>query len=285
MNGIDALWVDRCLQRRRRGPLRGFANACRLCLLGDDACPIEAVRTLQPGLVVFDFDYPDAEGLRALLQVRREHAHIPVLMLVEPCYDSVLLWALRARVWDVLLKPIDAASLVQRMHWLRNAAQARVGSGSRANAMPLPALPVEARFSSAAGERTRKAGHFIETHLHERLSECAVARHCGLSRSEFSRAFHDEHGMTFRRYLLSARMRRAADMLRRTRAPITEIALCVGIHDLSHFASQFRVFAGCTPSAFRRDADALHGESNPDQCAQNLQSRAQIAERRAQPRA
>jgi len=253
MNGVDALWVDHCLRRRSHGPMRELASACRLAVVRGDDGLLATVREIQPALIVFDFDYPDTRGLRALLRVRNEHANIPVLMLVEPCYDGVLLWALRARVWDVLIKPVSADSLLQRMHWLRKAATARDADGSRANAMPTPAVPMGARFAARDAEqpRTAKACRYVDAHLHEKISEADVARCCDLSRSEFSRAFHEEHGVTFRQYLSAQRMRRAVDMLERTDAPITEIAFCVGFRDPSHFASQFRQHAGCSPSAFR----------------------------------
>lgn len=253
MNGVDALWIDQCLRRRALGPMRELAAVCRLAVVRGGDSVLASVRDIQPALIVFDFDYPDSRGLRTLLRVRNEHANIPVLMLVEPCYDGVLLWALRARVWDVLIKPVTAESLLQRMHWLRKAAAARDADGTRANAMPTPAVPMAARFAAknAKQPRTAKACRYVEAHLHEKVSQADVARSCGLSRSEFSRTFHEEHAVTFRQYLRSVRMRRAVDMLKRTDAPITEIAFCVGFSDPSHFASQFRHHAGCTPSAFR----------------------------------
>ena len=73
-----------------------------------------------------------------------------------------------------------------------------------------------------------------------------------MSRYQFSRMFHAEQGVTFRDHLLSMRLLRAADMLSRTQAPITDVALCSGFQDLSHFARQFRRHNGCSPSAFRQ---------------------------------
>lgn len=257
LNGVDALWVDRCLRACRRGPMQELALSCRLAVVHGDDEVLARVSQIQPALIVFDFDYPDTRGLRTLLTVRKEHANIPVLMLVEPCYDGVLLWALRARVWDVLIKPVTAQSLRLRMHWLRQAASARdPGRRTRANAMPIPAVPMAARFSAgeAGQQRTATARSFVEAHLHEKISEAHVARGCGLSRCEFSRVFHEENGMTFRHYLLSARMRRAMDMLKRTDAAIGEIAFCAGFCDPSHFASRFRCHTGCSPSEFRQRA-------------------------------
>ena len=261
MNRINALWIDRRLRQLPRSPPPQLGSACHLTLLGNGEDLHALVHDKRPGCIVFDFDYPDADGLKALLKVRQQFAYIPVLMLIEPCYDSVLLWALRARVWDVLIKPVAVTSLLQRMMWLRDAAATIDADGARANAMPVPAVPVEARFATGnagSGRRTDSVCGYVKDHLHEKLSETELAGRYGMSRYQFSRAFHGEHGVTFREYLLSARLHRAFDMLGRTDAPITEVAFCAGFRDLSHFASLFRRHAGCSPSEFRNRQREVH---------------------------
>lgn len=255
MNRINALWVDRRLKRLPRSPPDELTAACQVTVVGDGESLQPLVRDGRPVCIVFDFDYPDAAGLNALLEARQQFAQVPVLMLIEPCYASVLLWALRARVWDVLIKPVPIARLLQTFDSLRGAHAAAGSLGSRKNAMPAPALPVEAGFSTAPGAtraRTESVFAFVAQHLHEKLSEEDLARRFGMSRYQFSRAFHGEHGVTFREHLLLARLERAVDMLCRTDAPITDIALCSGFQDLSHFARQFRRRQGCSPSEFRQ---------------------------------
>jgi len=252
---INALWVDRRLKRLPQSPPAELTSACQMTRVHDGDDLRALVREQRPVCIVFDFDYPDAAGLRALLKTRQQFAYVPVLMLIEPCYDSLLLWALRARVWDVLIKPVPVASLLQRVAWLHAAASATDADGMRINAMPGPPVPVEARFAAAGASsrhRTDSVCNYVKDHLHEKLSEAALARRYGMSRCQFSRAFHGEHGVTFREYVLSARLHRAIDMLGRTEAPITEVAFCAGFRDLSHFASQFRRHAGCSPSQFRQ---------------------------------
>jgi AraC-like DNA-binding protein len=212
------------------------------------------VRAAEAELIAFDFDYPDARGLQALQNARRQFAHIPILMLVEQCYDNLLLWALRARVWDVLIKPVASDSVLERMQWIRAARTAIGRTGMRTNAMPAPAIPVEARFL-AKGARSRGTGSacgYINDHMHEKLSATALARRCGMNRYQFSRAFRSEQGVTFREYVLSVRLERAEQMLSHTDAPVTEIAFCAGFQDLSHFASLFRRRTGCSPREFRQ---------------------------------
>lgn len=260
MNRIDVLWVDLRLRRLPDSLPRGVASACRVAIVhcAEDIQPM--VRAARPDAIAFDFDCPDVPGLQALLDTRQRFAHIPVLMLTEQCYDNLLLWALRARVWDVLVKPVTEDGVRQRLARLRAARSATDLGGTRSNAMPAPAIPVEARLaaSSVRSRRTDTVRSYVEDHLCEKLSATELAHRYGMSRYEFSRTFHDEHGVTYRDYLLSARLHRAAEMLRRTDAPVTEVAFCVGYHDLSHFDSQFRRHTGCSPSEFRQRHREAH---------------------------
>jgi AraC-like DNA-binding protein len=253
-NRISAVWVDMRLRKLPCVLQQQLARACRLVVTcsANDLRP--ELRAAEAEVIAFDFDYPDARSLQALLSAKRQFAHIPILMLVEQPYDNLLLWALRARVWDVLIKPVACEQVLERMEWSR-AARAAIGPDRmRINAMPVPATPMEARFlpTSAGSRCTDTACGYINDHMHEKLSVMALARRSGMNRYQFSRIFRSEHGMTFRDYVLSVRLHRAEEMLSHTDAPVTEIAFCAGFHDLSHFARLFRRRTGCSPREFRQ---------------------------------
>jgi AraC-like DNA-binding protein len=93
---------------------------------------------------------------------------------------------------------------------------------------------------------------FVRDHYHEKFPASAIARHCGLSRFQFSRSFHDVYGITFREYLLRYRIRAACDRLLAGDTPVTEIAYAVGFHDGSYFARMFRRYTGVLPSQYAR---------------------------------
>jgi AraC family transcriptional regulator len=73
-----------------------------------------------------------------------------------------------------------------------------------------------------------------------------------LSLSHFARAFRDTLGVPPHRYVLQRRIDRAREMLIRTEAPLSEIAVNTGFADQSHFARHFHRLVGVAPSAFRR---------------------------------
>ena len=56
-----------------------------------------------------------------------------------------------------------------------------------------------------------------------------------------------------------ARLRRAQQMIRETRLPLTEIALACGYSDLPHMDRAFRLELGSSPGALRRDPEVGDG--------------------------
>ena len=79
-----------------------------------------------------------------------------------------------------------------------------------------------------------------------------LAELVGASPFHFARAFRTITGTTPHRYVISARIRRAAALLLDTQQRISDIALDVGFGDLSNFIHTFRREMGMTPRDFRR---------------------------------
>jgi AraC-like DNA-binding protein len=79
-----------------------------------------------------------------------------------------------------------------------------------------------------------------------------VARRVGLSERSLRRRFDDELGMSWRNYLIQARLLRAMALLAEPRPSILQVAGTVGFESVSSFNRAFRVRTGVTPSAYRR---------------------------------
>ena len=79
----------------------------------------------------------------------------------------------------------------------------------------------------------------------------ALARTALSSESHFARSFKRAFGETPHQYLLRRRIERAADLLRETDRPVSEICLDVGFRSLGSFSTAFRSLMGEPPSAYR----------------------------------
>jgi len=79
-----------------------------------------------------------------------------------------------------------------------------------------------------------------------------LARRAGLSPRQLRRRFLELFGVGLKEFVTRARVKAAAELLRGTSRPISEIALDCGFYDQSAFTRAFRRRAGMTPERYRR---------------------------------
>src|SRR5690606_16585529 len=129
-----------------------------------------------------------------------------------------------------------------------------------ANATGAEAIPGEARYHAKRSSRGRLDGviGYIEKNYAQPISEHDVARDCGMSAFEFSRAFRAAHGVTFRDYLSDCRLMQSKRLLGIAQVPVSDVAAMAGFNDPSYFARLFRKRTGTSPSAYR--ASILAGQ-------------------------
>lgn len=113
-----------------------------------------------------------------------------------------------------------------------------------------------------------KAVAYMERHLAQDLSRDEVAERAGVSPSHFSRLMHRKTGRTFSETLTHLRVRRAREMLVRTRTPLSEVASDCGFADQSHFTKVFNRTVGLSPGEYRRH----RGEKGSVEASEHLEN-------------
>ena len=106
--------------------------------------------------------------------------------------------------------------------------------------LPVPADPV----AIAAADYTR-------AHL-DRVTVSDVARAVGVSERTLRRIFSTHLGMSWRSYLLRARVLRSMALLVQSDRSVLEVSIAVGFDDAGAFARSFARHCGETPSAYKR---------------------------------
>lgn len=111
------------------------------------------------------------------------------------------------------------------------------------------------RDDTAARRRElfQEALELIEREYAADLHLTAVARRLATSRRQLQRAFAEAGGTSFREELVSARMRRARELLARETIPVRAVAVRVGYQQPAQFAKSFRRYHGEAPTQFRRE--------------------------------
>jgi AraC family transcriptional regulator len=108
--------------------------------------------------------------------------------------------------------------------------------------------------AAPTGRETRRvveAIRLVEADAARSLELKEMAAAASMSKYHFLRVFRRLTGMTPHRYLVSARLRRAALGLASTRRPVIAVALDAGFGDLSTFNKTFRSAFGLTPTQYR----------------------------------
>ena len=104
----------------------------------------------------------------------------------------------------------------------------------------------------------RRARDRMDRDYAEPLDVPALARTALMSRAHFSRRFREAYSETPYSYLMTRRIERAKELLRRGELSVTEVCFAVGCNSLGSFSARFTELVGETPSSYRaRDHNQL----------------------------
>lgn len=98
----------------------------------------------------------------------------------------------------------------------------------------------------------RKVVDYIEANLDQELSLAMLASLADVSVSHFGAQFRKSTGTAVHEYVIRRRIERAAQLLRHTRMPVSQVALAAGFSHQSHLARWMRRLLGATPGEVRR---------------------------------
>ncbi len=204
--------------------------------------------------IFFEFDFPDLPRLALLQRIRRMIPNIPLIMCTEEHSEALAVWALRSRVWDYLVNPVDPEQIDQTIQSLERLARGKPEGERRIPILPAISVPVEARFrpESKPPVAMERVADFIERHLSRPISQKEAARLCDLNPSQFSRSFKKAFGMTFQAYLMERRLEKARRLLHNRSASVTDVCWAIGLRDTSYFGRLFKRQFGTSPSEFQR---------------------------------
>ncbi len=93
---------------------------------------------------------------------------------------------------------------------------------------------------------------YIHEHLSEDLSISTLAGQFHISPTALKTSFRQGCGQPLHQYVSACRIRRAAELLRTTSLPISQIAVDIGYSSVSQFGSMFQRWYHCTPAQYRR---------------------------------
>lgn len=115
---------------------------------------------------------------------------------------------------------------------------------------------IEHRETSRIGHNICERSSLILSYLEENYRNIKsiddIANGVHLNKNYLCRLFKRETGMTIMDYLQHYRIQHACEMIASTSNKISDVAVCCGFENTSHFIKLFKSLIGCTPGAFRK---------------------------------
>lgn len=257
MGKLQLLWVNCCSASIREVATSEFARRCDLSAI--DSAELGSLASEGCwDLVCFNFDFPDMGSLRLIPDTKKRWPSAPIVILTMQNSTELALWALRSRVFDMLLKPVTPEEIERCMQRVNGALQARRTQTERSPHTLGVQMPAEARYHACPSSATRlqQAVAHLRKNYGRHIPESEVALLCEMSPSRFCREFKAAFGVTFVEYLSTHRIEEAKRLLGNPTISVTDIAAAVGFSDPSYFTRVFRKQQGISPSEYRAALDA-----------------------------
>ena len=159
-----------------------------------------------------------------------------------------------------------SAGLDMCLHLLRrDHGHAVAAHAARLAVAPLDRDGGQAQFirHEAPGSAASLAGllDWMRANAHRPLTVDELARQAATSPRTFARRFRAQTGTTPLQWLITARVRRAQELLETTRLSIEEIAAAAGFEDAAALRDRFRCTVGVSPKAYRRSFGVPPGQA------------------------
>lgn len=203
---------------------------------GEEA--VEKAGKLKADIVIMDINLPKMNGLEAIKAIQDQAEEgCQIYMIIVTGYDdfSYCRQALRLRVADFILKPIDFESL---------------GLVIQGLVQKVMDNPKRKKFMSGT---IKKITEWMADHLgEENMSLTLLAEQMNMNPTYISQLFKKELGIGYHSYLNQMRVEKAREYLKKTDEPITSVAEKVGFSDYRVFTKVFKSIEGETPSQFRK---------------------------------
>lgn len=174
---------------------------------------------------------------------------------IRLCFQQL---GLSLQFWLVQFLEPDEKSLQAYMDFLFSLNTVRPEQLRKVMAVMIQSLAEQAGTSREKGgesgrQYVEQAVEYVQHHLENpQLTVADAAEALHLNPVYFGRIFKRERSQSFREYLLQQRIQKACGLLRSTGLSVTEVALSVGMENLSYFSSQFKKQMGVLPSEYRR---------------------------------
>lgn len=204
---------------------------------------------LQPDMIISDVMMPEMDGIELLKKIKTDPStsHIPVILLTARVTDDQKLEGLNTGAVDYITKPFSfemlqsrIKSLLAQQESMRNLFQKQI----EINPKEISATPVDERF-------IEKAIEIVEQNIAEtEFSVEDLSKALFMSRVALYKKLLSLTGKAPLDFIRIIRMKRAAQLMKKTQMSVSEIAYEVGFNNPKYFTKSFKKEFGKLPSEY-----------------------------------
>jgi len=200
-------------------------------------------------LIISDVMMPEMDGFELCQKIKSDEriSHIPVILLTAKADLDSKIEGLEFGADDYINKPFESEELKIRS---KNLIEQRKKLREKFSKM-IEIKPGDITVSSMDEQFMQRLLTVFEKHISE--SDYSIehfAKEVGLSKTHLNRKLRVLTNLSTHGFMLNLRLKRAAQLLKKKAATISEIAYSVGFESPSKFAKAFRKHFGKPPSDF-----------------------------------
>ena len=194
------------------------------------------VKEMGIDVVVTDIRMPKVDGLELAKYLRQEYASIDVILISGYQDFDYARKAIEYGVRNYLLKPLDAGQLTETLKKIKDARDSIS----------------ETMGHEGGQEIILRIKGLVSQQYNEDITLNYIAKELCYNPVYLGRIFKQETGKSFRNYLNSYRVKKAAKLICENRYKIHEICEMVGYRDINYFCRVFKEAYGSSPSEFKQ---------------------------------
>ncbi len=217
---------------------------------GRDALPL--IHRLNPDLVITDLKMPFVGGIELSKAVKQDLPDTEIIVMTGYDEFDYARDALRAGVFDFLLKPVSSEELRKSITRLK----AKL-AGEKAPSSAEKSADSEAERSDLLVEKIKR---YLEANYSRSITLKTLEETFFFNASYISRIFKQQVGVNYSDYLLNIRIGRAKELLRTTNRSIDYISETVGFGNSKYFSRIFKEMTGIQPIQYRKTATEENNE-------------------------
>lgn len=180
----------------------------------------------------------------------RYHFIIAVALTSRMCVENGMSHDLAYTLSDIYIQRADKCNDIEKMIDMIEEMQIDFAKRMR-----------ELKKENVISVHIRKCIDYIYNHLSEKITVEAVAGYLQIHPTYLSKLFSKEVGMSFKSFVMNARVNAAKNMLVYSDFSYMEIALSLGFSSQSAFIRTFGQITGMTPGKYRK----LHQDNDQEQ--------------------